>query len=564
MIIDIKSIEKKIVSLGYHSIRDFLLRFFIPVVGTCMIVALIFAFFIKAVPIAFSILFMIVAVIIGFAYPFIQYYSAQQDIHTHLHYFITYAGTIATMKISRDILFKRISEKKIYGEISKIFEKTLYLAKSWNLGFAHACRKMGKRTPSRVLSDFFDRMAVIMDFGEEIDTFLFDEQKSILEDYSVEYQKSLEMIKLLQELYIALSISFAFITAIALLAPILMDYPIELLLVYALIGLILLNFFIIMSIRNFIPRDNLLTELKEKNEAQKKIKRWFYAAVVAFFVIFLVMLRFTPLNFITAMAIASLPFVYPGILANNEEQLVIKRDMQFPIFVRVFGSAVQVRNGGVISALKSIKVHDFGVINDLSVNLYRRLRVGADKFKSWGYFAIESGSNIISNFSRILYESIYMGGKAGKIGEIISNNVNHLISLRKLRWQLSGGMRGSIYGVFIGVSALMFVTAKVSEILIGIFTPSDEMAQEMTQLLQSFMPFEMNITFMGIFIMISVMVIVNAFASSIIIKSVYGGSMYSAAIDFVILIWIAAILAWIMPSLVESVIPEFETIWALE
>jgi archaellum biogenesis protein FlaJ (TadC family) len=41
--------------------------------------------------------------------------------------------------------------------------------RAFESGFAAACRKISKKIPSKALAIFFDRLAIIMDFGEDLD-----------------------------------------------------------------------------------------------------------------------------------------------------------------------------------------------------------------------------------------------------------------------------------------------------------------------------------------------------------------------------------------------------------
>lgn len=550
-----KKIIKILNPIGYHSLTLFLKKFFLPIVAIFFGISLFLALFIQTLSIWTSVIIFFIGIFIAIGYPLGKYGAIKQNIHSRLHFFITYAGTIATMKISRNILFERVSEKEIFGEISKIFGKTFYLAKSWNLGFAKACRTMSTRTPSKILADFLDRLAIIMDFGEELDNFLYSEQKSVLEDYGVEYHKSLEHIKMVQEFFISFSISFAFILAILLLAPILIGIPVTNLLIYALIGILFLNVILLVSIKVAIPGDSLINP-ESRNYAQKKILITFLVCLSVTLFLFIGLFFFTGLNFLMCLALSSTILLYPGFLAVTEEKEVMKRDVQFPIFTRVLGSAIEVRNGGVVSALEAVQVHYFGSLNETIVNLYKRLKIGSNKFKAWSSFATESGSNLIANFCRIFSESVYLGGKAEKIGEIISKNMNKLLSLRKLRGQLSGGMRGALYGSYLGIVVTVFITAKVSEVLLGIFRPAQDTSPEMAAIMGSIIGIDFSVNFPLVLILLSLIVLIIAVSSALIIKFIDGGSLYAALIDFVILIWIAAIISMLAPSLLGSILPE--------
>jgi flagellar protein FlaJ len=420
---------------------------------------------------------------------------------------------------------------------------------------------MTERIPSAILADFLDRFAVIMDFCEELDTFLDDEQYSVLDDYKVEYEKSLEIIKMIQELFMALSVSFAFLVSTMMLAPLLIEAPVENLLLYSLIGLILMDVGIIIAIRSFIPGDSILHSLPDKNLMQKKVKKWFFILLGFSVLLFLSLIFFTTIPFVLIVAISITPLLYPGFLARKEEELIKKRDVQFPVFVRVFGSAIEVRNGGVISALRATQIHDFRTLNAMNINLHRRLRLGSDKYKSWYYYAVESGSNIISNFSKIFSESVYIGGNAEKIGEIVSRNIQHLLSLRKLRRQIAQSITGVFYGITIGVSMTIFITYRIAEKMFELFNIGESTNETMINFASTIMPVGQDINFAVILVYITLMLVVHSFISSWVIKIIDGGSNYTLLINLIFMTWIIVVLYLTMPPLVDSVLPNMGNIW---
>lgn len=560
MRINFEKINTICIVAGYKGAIDFLIKFVLPVMGSVILISLLIGFIGDPIPGYMGILIFVIGAVFVFGYPLMEYNSIKQNINNHLHYFITYSGTISTMKINRLLFFRKISEKTIFGKISDVFQRILYMSKRWNLGYAPSCRIMVRRTPSAALADFLDRLAIVMDFGQDLEVFLYDEQKAVLDDYQVEYTKSLETIKMLQELFIAVTVSFSFLLGILLLAPLLLEVRVEDVLLFAILGLFVIDAGLIFAINSFIPKDRLAAEFDKKNLAQQKIRLYFFITLGISALLIPLLLIFTGLNVVVAIAIGLLPLAYPALLANQEEERINKRDKQFPVYSRVLGSAIQVRNGGVVSALQSTQSHDFGVLNDMSISLYRRLRLGSDKFKSWYLFAVDCGSNLIANFSKIFNESIYLGGNAEKVGEIVSKNMTRLLSLRKLRQQIAGGLRGAFYGSVIGLVSVVYISARVSQALIDLFSaPEDN--QEIAEFIQGIVPDAVGVNFELVLIYIALLIIVQAITSAVIMKIVDGGLIYGALLDFIMLVWIGAALSLVLPPLVDTVLPDFSGIW---
>lgn len=432
--------EKDIIKAGFSSIEDFFLKVVLP---TTVLTLIAFFAFMLYVPL--PIYFSYVVLIFGFSFvliiPYMMIERNKIEINENIHLFITYAGTISTIDLDRKKFFEQLSHSDQYGLISRISEKILYFAKRWNLGFARTCRKIAKSSPSRIFGDFLDRFAAALDFGEPMDVFMKDEQHAVLDDYETMYNESLNNIGMMREAFIAITISLAFGMSTALLMPLLMGISIIVAVKWSLFATFFIDVLLFIFAAAFIPSDDLLHDMKLKDKGMIRIYRsLFWTVPLSLFIMF-VLFWFGWLSFLFNVAIGLTPMLYTGYLANQHENQLFKRDKEFPAFIRALGATIFARQGGVLSSLEALQVHDFGSLQEIVNNLYTRLKIQSDKLKSWKYFAAESGSKLISKFSLIFSESIYLGGHARQIGEMISSNFQRLIALRKLRYQQASALR---------------------------------------------------------------------------------------------------------------------------
>ncbi len=552
-----------IANMGYLSHIEFFVKFALPIISVCAI-AMGSMFYLRnvldVIPFFMPYLMLTFGIMFVFLYPYITFERKKIDIDNHLHYFITYVGSISTLHLTRTDLFRHLADKDSFGEISNISKKILYLAKSWNLGYAHTCRKIAQYVPSYVFSDFLDRLAAIMDFGQNIENFLLDEQSSVLEDYAVVYKKSMENIKMLQEVFISMTIATGFGMSISLLLPIVMGISVEIVVRYSLIAIIVIDLFLFFLIKSIIPSDRLCHKMKKQSEERKKVKKVAMIVVPITVVLLAIMMIFRPFAFLVNIAIGILPLLIVGYYGSAEEKMVFKRDKSFPAFVRTLGSVTEIKEGAVISSISSLRVHDFGSLNDLVTHAYRRLRLGCDKFMSWTYFAAESGSHLIQQFTQIFSESIYLGGNGEKVGEIIAENFNKLLSLRRFRLQLASGLKGAFYGALVGFSASAYITARISQTLSELFSSPFEMAQdaggEVASTFGDILPPAPTVNLELVMAYIGLMVIVHALISSLTVKLIDGGSPYAFFQDFVLMIWVGAIISVTVPGFISGLLPE--------
>jgi archaeal flagellar protein FlaJ len=542
--------KKWVQTAGYENLEEFIIKFAAPVFGASF-VAFLLVLFVFDTPVYVPFGFVLFGVGFVFAYPYIQYEKKKVNIHENIHLFITYAGTISTLSVNRAHLFRRVALQKQYGEISDTCERILYLSKEWNLGFAATCRKLAKFSPSAMWADFLDRLAAVLDFGEDLEIFLGEEQEALMADYANEYKQSLENIKMVQDIFISLTIAIAFALSAALLLPLLMGISIIVVVQYGLLALVFIDLFLILLIKVFIPADKLSIDLGIPDEGQKRINKWLYTLAPVSVVMLVALVYLTDLQLIYIATIASAPLFVVGIIAIQEENIIFTRDKAYPPFIRAVGGTIYVRGGGVASALGALQVHDFGVLQPMMTNLYRRLVLGTDRVRAWLYFSAETGSALIYHFTRIFYESIYLGGNGEKIGKIISDNFSKLLNLRKLRLQIASSMRGALYGGLVGFVVTVYMAATITDMLAKLFGTAlagDETSGAAQQLFSSILPAIPPVDINLVTLYIGIMVIVHAIASSLIIKIIDGGKWEAMFFDFVIMLFVGSGIAFLVPK----------------
>lgn len=549
--------------MGFKDTNQLILKFVMPIIISSTLVFFVMIVFFPNVNFALSIVIYLFGLSMIFIYPILAMERTKKKMDETMHFFITYAGTLSTMKINRGILFQRIAQKKVFGELSTISEKILYLSKKWTLGYARTCRKVGKMVPSKTFADFLDRFAVMMDFGEDLETFLVEEQDSVMDDFSIEYKKSLEVIKLMQDIFTSLTITLAFGMAVALLMPLLMGISITVIIRWALFAILIMDTLMIVFIKSFIPSDKLYNGLGMNRELNS-VKKYFWIFLGVSILVFAVLIVYTRIPFLLTVSLAASPLLVVGFLSRREEQTIFRRDSGYPTFIRTLGAAIDIRSGAVVSSLAGLRVHDFGYLNSMMINLYRRLKLGMDKFKSWLLFSGESGSNLIFHFSKIFSESVYMGGNSAKIGEIISKNFLRILSLRKLRLQLSSGLRGALYGSLIGFAATTYIIAEIIRVLARIFSQPFTGGTEsvsLSNLLGSTAPNSaLGVNMASVTIYVGIMVAVHSVISAIILKLVDGGILYTSLLDFVLMLFMGAAISVMAPQMIKQLLPELDEI----
>ncbi len=549
--------QNVVLSMGYSTIGDWITKFFIPITFLSFLV-LGTLFFLSNLPKWWLIIWLMIYVGFIVIYPLKVYFGKILDIKSHLFFFITYVTSLSTLQISRTLIFKRVSQNKKFGFLSELAERLVYFSKAWNLGFSTAARKVKKLIPHKGLQNFFERLATISDFGEDVETFFLEEQDAIVDDIVAEHNRTYEYIRMIQEVFVSIIITFSFVMVLLMLLPILTGNSLEGLIKILAMIIFTIDLSLVLIVRFIIPKDNLMHDLPITSDLAKKVHLSFLFSLPLTGILLAVLsYLFLPrLPFLIVVALSLTPLFIPAYLANELENKIVERDQAFPPFIRTFGGALEAKGGGMLSTMEGLLVQDFGPIQDIFERLYVRLKLGNDKYASWLYFGGESDSNLIYNFSQIFAETVYLGGNAEKIAEVISKNMQKILGLRKMKLQLVSGLRGALYGALVGFASAGYIGIEVSARLASIFSlPLEAMQNAGGEFLGGLFPQvpEVNVVMLSTYI--GIMIIIHAFFSSYLLKMLDGGHKYAMFFDLIIMIWIGAILSWAIPFIVTKLLP---------
>ncbi|MEM2115814.1 MAG: type II secretion system F family protein [Candidatus Woesearchaeota archaeon] len=546
-----------VISMGYSGFWEWVNKFFIPI-SVVSFLSMLFFYLFTELPRWWLIVLLLIYVGFVFFYPLYNYFSKILDLKSHLFYFITYVTSLSTLQISRNIIFKRVSQAKKFGYLSEIAEKIIYFSKGWNLGFSKAVRKVKNFIPYKPLADFFERLATISDFGEDVETFFMQEEESVINQLVADYNKTYEYIRMIQELFISFIVTFSFITALFMILPILTGSPLEGFVKYLAIFIFTADLFLVIVVRFLIPKDDLLHELPITSDFAKKVN---YSFIISFplclvNLIMLWILFSNRIPFLVIVALGITPLFLPAFLADSLEKKIIEKEKAFPAFIRTFGSAIEAKGGGVIAAMEGLLTEDFGPLQELFEKLYVRLKTGNDKYACWLYFGGESDSNLIHNFSQIFAETVYLGGNAEKISEVISKNMQKILGLRQTKLQLVSSLRGALYGALVGFISAGFIGVEVSARLANIFSLPTAVLQETgAEMFGNLLPEIPQIDTSTLLIYVSIMVLIHAFFSAYLLKILDGGHKFAMFFDLVLMVWIGGVLSWFIPVILSRLLP---------
>jgi len=521
-------------------VEKYLIKFGIPVISFGVILSVVL---LLALPDVFSgsagmicyflPLFCVMFVLV---YPKMQLDAKRIQIEQNMHFFITHVGVLATSDMPLIAVLGLIGQKKQYMALATEIEKIFNLINSWHMSTPDACRFVAKRTPSKIFADFLDRFAHALESGEDPETFLMIEQDVVMREFEILFRGSLTRIANLQEMYMSLVMSLLFMGSLGIIMPLITGGSPVGIVGMTVFLFLFMEVMMLFMMKSKAPKDTLWHTL-DKTDDEKKMMALYpmmfvLCAITGIISVALFSDRLQP-QMILAVTIA--PLAFPGVVFGRQEKNIKRGDDNYPSFIRSLGASASSRGGIVEYALKELRLHDFGALTQAIRNLYTRLSTGIDKMKSWNHFSLETGSNLIQRCNEMFIESVDVGGKPDLIGNIISDNFIHIISLRKLRYDAGAGITGTLYGLTGGVSATLYlslaVVEKMKETLSEVDLPEGAIGGLLTG--------DFNV--LAVNILLITILIGHAIISSFLIRVIDGGSPYTAPIHIVGMYWTGAL-----------------------
>ncbi|MDG5775551.1 archaellar assembly protein FlaJ [Haloarculaceae archaeon H-GB1-1] len=498
----------------------------------------------------------LLAMLSAIFYPKILLSQRKQELNDRFHLLVTHMTVLATTKIDRMEVFRRLSEEEEYGELAREMHRVVELVDTWNQSLDDAMRRRAKQVPSDTLSDFFDRLAYTLGAGQELDDYLISEQTQIIQNYKTVYEGTLDNLEVMKDLYLSMILSMTFALVFAVVLPVLTgtDPTMTVSAVIVLFIFVQTGFFL--AIRSISPHDPLWyhpEELPSPIEHRLNVAMGIGIGLTTLLLLISLtgMLGLSPLTlgmlvpFVDPLplalyaAVPTTPLIIPGIVFRAEEQRILGRDDEYPSFIRALGATEGAKQATTSEVLRTLRKKDFGALTPQINDLYKRLNMRLEPAKAWRHFTADCRSYLIQTFSEMYLVGREMGGSPKLLGELISENMNEVLQLRQRRAQAATTLIGLLYGITAASTFAFFIGLQVVNILAGMGLQLESNGSfDVASLIHTGV---YNIPLIEFLLIIIIMF--NALLSALMIRTTDGGHKANTYLHFVILSWIGSITA---------------------
>jgi len=339
------------------------------------------------------------------------------------HMYCLSIGNVETKK-----LFKAVASNREYERYSRIFQSILDVATRFGYGFAKAANLIASSLKPPI-KDVLVRVSDAV-FSKRPGEYLELEAYTLLEEYSGEYSRVIESIKVIGGVYS----SILSVTSLALMVSSLMTIFVENPYMPLLSSLAAFTSMavIVFGLKVLIPSEKTVYT----GENPPRYYRLFKLTV-------LMMVASLPLPLLLPLlgGYDAIPYsllfagglaLIPGFMAYRFESWVNELDKYYPTFLKTLGENLS-STSSFTSALSYLLYMELGPLKRLVKRALARLKLGVDLEKTMQLLASEAASHQIYVFNRIFVESFRAGSQPLKVGKVLGNLVIRLLELRNRR-----------------------------------------------------------------------------------------------------------------------------------
>ncbi|MCE4599745.1 MAG: type II secretion system F family protein [Desulfurococcales archaeon] len=425
--------------------------------------------------------------IIGVIRPLIKRRIITVDID--MLYIFLHMRSVATGKPPISSLFKVISEDpRSYPKYYRIFKRVYLLGKEWGYSFSQAVRLIGEKIENLVLRNIFSRMSGVLAVGEDIESFLDIEYRTLTSEYINMYARTINTARVFMGIYVTMMGSLIFVLVTFMLMAFFFGGNVSII-ITSYIGVGVTLVFILILLYILVNKEPFEYHGDPELPRYKLLKIAGIASLMLSLAIagLLALTREPTFNNIALiMVIVGVILLPIGIIMKRIEGVISNIDEFFPVFIRSFGAHLATIPN-MVKALEPLLISQIGKLKKPLLRLYARLSNGVDPQVAWEVFAAESGSELTRRGVKIFIDTVEHGGDIERIGAMISDHHNEMLRLRKQRLQVSKTFESTLY---IMHAATIIILVFVTKLMIAFSTILAQLMEESPPGLSEIFPFK--------------------------------------------------------------------------
>jgi len=349
---------------------------------------------------------------------------------------LSYLAAISTSGISRSGLFEYAAKMPYVS--ARYFKRAVFVAKAFNHDYAEASRIVGLNTKEPDVKGFLLRLSGALSSGEDIATFLQREAEVSSDSYGNQYERRLETLRKWTDAYVALIMTTAIVTIVAVVSMIIGNVTTAFVLGMSSLT-ILVTIAGVWLIYRAAPREGKIHSLQVRSKEQN-LARHLARLTLPFAVILVVIMLFMKMDLGYALVAAGVCVFPLGMISKIDDAKIDKRDNEVAGLLRSLGGVSQAIGATVNEAMARLDFRSLGSLRGDVNLLYTRLLAGISPRLCWEQFVGETGSEQVKRSVRTFLDGVFLGGEPELVGNSASAFAMKVSLLRAKRGLIESGM----------------------------------------------------------------------------------------------------------------------------
>ena len=341
---------------------------------------------------------------------------------------ITHMYCLSLGNVDAKGLIGGVAKNREYGVYSRVFTRIMTLATKLGYGFTRAI-KLITRTAKPPLRD------VLIRFSEAIASrapkeHLGLEMATITEEYTGEYERMAESMKILGGIYASIISISALAVMVSSLLTIFLENPLIPLMAYVLAVLVLAMMLI--ALKTVSPKETLVYIGKSppKTYSLFRLSLMLAIATLALPAVMIITMGYEGIPYMLVAAGGAL--VGPGLLAYKLESYVNSIDKFYPTFIKALGENL-LSTTDFKSALSYVLHMELGALREHVQRVLNRIKLWVSAEEALELMASETASHQVHTLNNIFAEAFRTGSNPLEVGKILSSLAIKVLDLRNKR-----------------------------------------------------------------------------------------------------------------------------------
>ena len=469
-----------------------------------------------------------------------------------LLYMLLHMRSVATGKPPVSVLFESVSKDlRNYPAYSRYMRKIYGLGKEWGYSFSQATRIVGSRADNLVLKNLLSRMSGVLAVGEDVETFLEREYKTLMSEYINVYHRMTNTARVFMGVYVTIlgSLIFVLVTfmlmafffggSLAIVASSYMGVGM------ALVGMLVLLYMLVgKEPFEFYGSPKLL---KYKILSIAGVAGLALASLISS--LYLLRYNDTFEEAARGLLLSGALLLPLGIIAKRVEASINNVDDFFPVFIRSFGTHLATLPD-MVKALEPLLISQLGRLAVYLRRLYTRLANSLKPEAAWRLFAAETGSELVRRAVTIFTDSLKNGGDPEKVGIMLSDHHNEMVRLRKQRLQVAKTFESTLYLMH---AAVVVILVFISKLMLAFSSILQNIMKQAPEEVASVFPFQ-AIDSPYLVTMSIILIAVISVLNSLAVGRVMPGARASFFFYFSVLLIISGVSIMVSSGLIDYVL----------